>query len=286
MGICALKLLWVNLCNDDGNAQKVPAANQIGTIYIVRPVDKKQIMSSVEGQLPDTICIDYDYPNGQSLQMLRQVRVDYPSIPILMLTTHHCESLAIWAFRTGVRNYLIKPIPEEAFIENLNQLTMLAKTLVRSTGPGARQNVLDPPPIPQEFRFETCSTLRMRTARAVYYMEAHVQEKITEPDMAALCGISTFEFSRVFRREHGMTFREFLMRYRIERARELLHNPAISVTTVASLVGCSDASSFARFFRRYVGMIPSRYQKETHQLNGNAKKSCLLGDKAPFTTQS
>lgn len=58
-----------------------------------------------------------------------------------------------------------------------------------------------------------------------------------------------------------MTFREFLIKYRIERAKELLHNPEIAVTDVAHLIGFTDASSFTRLFRRYVSMTPSSYQK-------------------------
>jgi two-component system, response regulator YesN len=79
--------------------------------------------------------------------------------------------------------------------------------------------------------------------------------------LAELCGMNVFMFSKVFRREHDMTFREFLLRYRIERAKELLQNPAMTSTDVAGLVGFSDASSFARIFRRYVVLTPSIYRR-------------------------
>lgn len=59
---------------------------------------------------PHLICFDYDYPNGKRLKVLQEIKHRFPSIPILMLTVQHSEELAVWAFRTGVRDFIVKPI--------------------------------------------------------------------------------------------------------------------------------------------------------------------------------
>lgn len=262
-----VNVLWVDLCINAGNAYDIAPIQDTGAAYRIQQVDKDLILSALEGHRIDLICLDYDFPDRQSLQLLRQVRHVYPGIPVIMLTLQHCESLAVWAFRTGVRDYLVKPVPVAAIIEILNILTMLAKPRPQDRRV-PRRNVLPPPILPNEFRQRAPFRHANRTVLAVCYVETHFNERIMENDVAALCGMSVFVFSRVFRCEHGMTFREFLIRYRIERAKELLRNPAMSATDTAGLAGFGDASSFTQLFRRYVDMTPSCYQKKTRPLKG------------------
>jgi YesN/AraC family two-component response regulator len=218
----------------------------------------------IEETNPHIICLDYDFPDRQSLLLLRQLRFDYPNIPIIMITTQHCESLAVWAFRTGVRDYLVKPLSTNTIIEVLDSLAKLAIPATQNRR-APRQNIFIPPLLPNEFRHTSPDLQIQRTALAFCYVEAHFNEKIAEEDLATFCGMTVFVFSKVFRQENGMTFREFLLRYRIERAKELLRNPAITITDIAGLVGFSDASSFACIFQRYVGQKPSIYRKQTDQ---------------------
>ena len=65
---------------------------------------------------PDIICFDYDCPDVAGLNLLRQVKKDFPSVPILMLTEHNSEELAVWALRSRVWDYFVKPIDVESFL--------------------------------------------------------------------------------------------------------------------------------------------------------------------------
>ena len=233
--------------------------------FTIRCVDKARITLAIEEERPQLICLDYDFPDRQNLQLLRQLRCEYQDIPVIMITMQHSESLAVWAFRTGVRNYLVKPLTVNALVEELSNLCVLMKHHVQNQR-APRRNVIPPPLLPNEFRNGAPALRADCTAPAVCYVEAHYNEKIAENDLAALCGMNVFAFSKVFRCEHGMTFREFLILYRIERAKDLLHNPAMTATDVAGLAGFSDASSFARLFRRYVGQTPSIYRRQADQI--------------------
>lgn len=71
----------------------------------------------------------------------------------------------------------------------------------------------------------------------------------------------TSEFSRAFKKENGRTFSDYLLRYRISRACDLLSGLSMQVKTVAFSVGFNDLSYFARMFRRYTGTTPSLYQR-------------------------
>lgn len=85
---------------------------------------------------------------------------------------------------------------------------------------------------------------------------------------ARLCELSPFQFSRNFKKENGVTFRDFVVRVRIQRAAELMRQPNVSVTEAAFGVGFNDLSYFARMFRRQLGISPSHFRtrREAEQM--------------------
>lgn len=97
--------------------------------------------------------------------------------------------------------------------------------------------------------------------RAIRFVADHYHEKFPASAVANHCGLSRFQFSRAFHSTFGITFREYLLRYRVRAACQRLRGRPESVTAVAYAVGFHDGSYFARMFRRYVGMLPSQYAR-------------------------
>lgn len=77
--------------------------------------------------------------------------------------------------------------------------------------------------------------------------------------IASALGVSTSHMSRMFKRVTGQTFESYLMTKRVELAKRLLLDPLHNVSQVARRCGFSDASYFARVFRRIVGCSPTSY---------------------------
>ena len=85
-----------------------------------------------------------------------------------------------------------------------------------------------------------------------------------ELDVAALARAahaSTAHFSRSFKDVFGETPHKYLLRRRIERAKDLLRGTGLSVTEVSLEVGFQSLSSFSHAFRDLVGERPSSYAK-------------------------
>ena len=75
--------------------------------------------------------------------------------------------------------------------------------------------------------------------------------------MARLCGMSSSQFSRAFKKVYDTTFQEFVVRYRVFQAFNALQAPGANISEIAYSVGFSDPSYFTRVFKRYVGVAPS-----------------------------
>jgi signal transduction histidine kinase/AraC-like DNA-binding protein len=98
--------------------------------------------------------------------------------------------------------------------------------------------------------------------QAVAYMHDHCGEAISREEIAEALGVSANYFSRVFRRELGLSPWQYLSRLRIMRAKKLLADSDMSVTDVAIAVGFSDTAYFSRVFRKEAGRSPQAYRRQ------------------------
>lgn len=210
---------------------------------------------------PGLICFEIDAPDLERLHLIRQTKLQYPALPIILITEYHSEELAIWALRMRIWEYLIKPVTPEQILEHIQIISRLSKT-------ASRQNIqtghIPLSPIPIEvrcFRFKTKGEKGYRTYQAVSYIEKHYSERIREIDVAGVCGLQSVRFSLLFKKEQGITFQKYLIQCRIQKAVELLKNPSEKVTHAAGAVGFNDLSDFARIFKQYVGLTPSQYRQ-------------------------
>lgn len=217
-----------------------------------------EIETSIASHCPDILCFDYDTPTTDGLEALRSIKCSYPSLPIIMFTAYHSEALAVWALRARVWDYFIKPVT----MEELELAFDLLATLSRSPEI-PRQKYLPlqrtaPTWIDKTKIDSHCQ--RKRTQPSIQYIEEHYTRRITLDDAAKSCHMSPSAFSHLFRKEQGTAFSEYLLRYRVARASELLNITTLSVSEIAYAVGFNDASYFSRTYQRFKGVSPSQFR--------------------------
>jgi AraC-like DNA-binding protein len=98
-------------------------------------------------------------------------------------------------------------------------------------------------------------------APVLEYMRQNLREPISRAEAAAVVNLSQGHFSRLFHRRCGATFTETLARFRVERACELLEDPARRLREIATECGFGDQSYFCRVFRRARGVSPRQYRR-------------------------
>lgn len=93
------------------------------------------------------------------------------------------------------------------------------------------------------------------------YLHAHLDQRLTLDELAAVADLSPFHFLRTFRAHHGATPQQMLMALRLAEAKRQLARgePAAQV---AAAVGLSDQAHLTRAFARRYGTTPARYQRQ------------------------
>ena len=96
------------------------------------------------------------------------------------------------------------------------------------------------------------------------YIKERVRESymkdISLSDISRELGMSLTYTSLVFKRETNTNFRDFLLKFRIEKACDLLRISDKTVSEISELVGYSDAAFFYKTFKKHLGMTPNEYR--------------------------
>lgn len=100
---------------------------------------------------------------------------------------------------------------------------------------------------------------------AVAYVKNHKYEMVTMNDMAKLCHLSPSYFSRLFRRELGENFINYVNRKKIQWAKERLRTSNDSVVQIAQELGYMDSSYFISVFKKFEGITPLVYRQHKYR---------------------
>ena len=93
--------------------------------------------------------------------------------------------------------------------------------------------------------------------RALVYLEHHGTGLVSRWKLADSVNVSEDYLTRIFRKELGMSPWEYLNRYRIQLACELLVHTDLSLSAIASRIGFQDQAYFCRVFKKLKGCTPS-----------------------------
>ncbi|MDY4222297.1 MAG: response regulator [Candidatus Faecousia sp.] len=195
---------------------------------------------------PSLIITDLKMPQMDGIEMLRSLREQGCKAHVIILTAYDNFSYAQSALRLGAVDYLLKPFHDGDLENAIIQLQSRMKS-------GSD--------IP-----ETIGTPR-KGDKSKYVLEAmaYISKHYNEPDIsvgtvAQSLNISEGYLSHTFKKETDYTLLNYLTRYRIHKAMELLKDCRVKVYEVAEQVGYRDIAYFSATFKKYTGLSPSEYQ--------------------------
>jgi two-component system, response regulator YesN len=204
-----------------------------------------EALVKVRCDCPDLVVLDHRLPDRTGLDVLSEMRSLRPSLPVIMLTGYGSEWICASAFKLGVTDYLQKPV---------NALDLVATV----------QRILSPDVDRAKFALEVPTDLTaphsIPIQRAISLIQQRYWDRLSLSVLARQIGMSKSRLSHRFRDVLGVTFRDYLLRVRLERAKVLLSEGHATITEVAYDVGFADLARFDKVFKRYTGSTPSDFR--------------------------
>ena len=201
-----------------------------------------------------------------------------PGAPDTRMLVGHC------AFGSSDATLLVSLLPDLVVVHDGRRLTMLVELLseeARADRPGrdvVLARLLEVLLI-EAFRATAAPTAAPgllrgladeRLAAALRRMHGEPTRPWTVDELAREAALSRSTFFERFRREVGIAPMEYLLRWRIALAKELLRDGRVSVDEIAQRVGYSSSSTFSVAFSRRVGASPTMYARRHPSRRGVA----------------
>jgi len=192
---------------------------------------------------PQILFTDIRMPGDDGLTMLAGLRSEFPDLQVVVLTGYRDFSYAQEAIRLGVTRFLLKPSKLDEIKEALSAITEKLR----------RESTSD-----AEAEREHAGSFLVK--QALGYMQQHCAEKLNLQEVADACYVSQWHLSKLLNRYQGESFYDILNRFRIDRAKELLTDPALRIGDIGEMVGYADTAHFARVFKKVAGMSANEYR--------------------------
>ena len=112
-------------------------------------------------------------------------------------------------------------------------------------------------------RLENESSFSRLVRDTISYIEQHCSEaELSVTDIAEDMHFSAAHLNVLFRKETGVTIKQYICDYRLDLSKKLLRNPHIRIVEIAERCGYSNGNYFAKVFRSTEGMTPVEYRKK------------------------
>jgi AraC-like DNA-binding protein len=142
------------------------------------------------------------------------------------------------------------------YLKNRTVFTLRARALILEVLLYLHERALPAPAEGEVTRWD-CDHIH----RAVDRMRRSMGEQLKLKDIARTAGLSPTYFAKLFRRVVGEPPMAYLMRLRVETARDLLRDTTLPVKQIASRTGFRSIHYFSRAFRRGMGQSPRQFRK-------------------------
>jgi two-component system response regulator YesN len=231
-----------------------PAVQDVVPLFLSDIYDVKQATNGAEAitilrrEPVVAVVLDYRLPDRTGFEILTEIRSTWPHLPVVMMTGYGSEWLCASAFKLGIEDYLPKPV---------SALDLVA-AVQRILSPGRENNDCSseiPAPIGPS------ASLPIPVQKAMGLIQQRYWDHLSLSGLARDVGMSKYRLSHRFREVLGVTFRDYLLRVRLERAKTLLAAGSASISEVAQNVGFGDLPRFDKLFKRYTGLTPTAYRR-------------------------
>lgn len=206
--------------------------------------DGEQAFELVREHLPDVVFSDIKMPVWDGLELLRNIKLHFPSVKVVMVSGYDDFALVRSALQQDAFDYLLKPVRQEDLQQTLQKLEIQLRA--------DRQDYALP---------ESASPADI-VERVLAYLRQNYAEDIEFTQIADAYHVSSAYLCRIFKDQVGMTPSRYRNEYRVGVTKELLLKTDLPLKTIAEKAGFTDQFYFSKIFKKIAGVSPAQFREE------------------------
>jgi len=212
--------------------------SQIDKIYTTDGLAERILLET-----PEVVFIDIEIGKVSGLDIIRSCKEQGSESLFVIISGHDNFSYAHTAVNLGAIYYMLKPIDisdVDIASKKLKTLLPCPETIVKISG-SKEKNLWD---------------------KILEYIDKNYSKKLTVKDICSDLYISSTTFYNTFKRHADESFVEYLTRFRLEKAKQLLISTSMTIPDISNAVGIQDQYYFNKIFKKYTGLSPSEYRRQ------------------------
>lgn len=217
----------------------------------------KEALAIFKKEMPDIVLADINMPKLDGLSFAEQAKMIKPSVKIALITGYDYFDYALRAIKIDIDDYILKPVSKNDIQEVLQKLV---KKLEESQEAREIQKTVkalleDEDTVEDSYKALIQAVLDRELFKPSFSLGVLSEE----------LGYSSGYLSGLFKKIYGMTFQDYLIKQRIEKAKLLLLTTDLKHYEIAEAIGINDVNYFSVRFKKIVGESPKRYKESVKQ---------------------
>lgn len=205
-----------------------------------------EALEAVRLHMPEIIILDINMPLLNGLDAIERIKIIHPDAIIIIVSGYDRFDYAQRAISLGVYHYLLKPFCNDEFQDLL--LSAIKAYRENAQNKSLITHALDP-----------------EEAKQKKHILTFIQERYRDPQLSMSLLEEVFSMGKTsianyIKRETGKTFIDYVTLLKIDHAKDLLHDPDMTILQVSQLLGFSSQHYFSRVFKNQTGLSPLQYR--------------------------
>ncbi|AET70780.1 response regulator containing CheY-like receiver domain and AraC-type DNA-binding domain [Desulfosporosinus orientis DSM 765] len=197
---------------------------------------------------PDVIVMDILIPEMDGLQALQEIKKFLPQVCVMILSACSEFSYAQKAIRLRVLEYMLKPVKPSVFKQAFRELLAAAAEVSKINDE-------------EEIEEEKSDQIYL-IEKSLNYIHDNFKQKLPLQLVSSKVFLNPQYFSRIFKKEVGVSYIDYVNKLKIEYACKLLETTDYPAYRISSECGFTDPSYFNRVFVQQMKMTPKAYRRK------------------------
>jgi two-component system response regulator YesN len=234
----------------------MPNWQEVDCIVVGEAANGQEGLEKIKQYQPDIVIVDMNMPVMDGLEMLEK-SIRENGYDAIIVSGYGEFEYARRGISLGVSEYLLKPVDYSKLYEAIRKIQAKRNTDTKI------QNAIRQIDVEKKkygiLEFEEKKTGNRYVDLMIQEIHNKYSTRLVLSDISEQCKASCTYLNVKFKEETGYTFNDYLNRYRIQKAVDLLRENQHKIYEIAEMVGFSDYKYFIKVFKKYTGSSPARF---------------------------